>query len=435
MINLVLVFQAAAADETSSSEVPEIAAEMDEESDPEDEPEESSDPGDTDSDEDWKPAAGALTVKLFPAKRNEEANECADDSDYLRAAPQYNQLCTDCGTFFDRRTPHTCNHKVKPYSCNICGKRFVSKVALNHHSRIHNENYEFCCKFCHVAFKVKADKFTHEQIHITKGNSYKCPNCSETFATNKECRIHLEGHKRQKRVECHHCKIEFHSLSGLQRHLTVHTGVKQYICFVCQRAFKRLGHLKAHMRLHTGERPYQCQHCDQCFTHKVSLKSHLQRCHTFSSGPNEQEHDRGDARANGDETGEDFGFGSIKEEQDANDVQMDQRCPPNTKKKCTKGTPRNFGSRNTILEDEAKDHGSNIFKSKAHVKKQKMTKFTNEDSKNTPSDSNTYFDSADEKEMRTTNMERQTGRAKPDMKLCSRNKSGKRKGRPRKNLM
>ncbi|XP_037538156.1 zinc finger protein 239 [Nematolebias whitei] len=432
--------KAAAADETSSSvsEAPEMAAVMNEESDSEDEPEESSDPDDVDSDEDWKPAAGAFTVELFPAKRNEEVDKRAGYSDYLEAAPPYNRLCTDCGTFFDRRTPHMCNHKVKPYSCNICGKRFVSKVALNHHNEIHNENYEFSCKFCHVSFKAKADKFTHEQIHIAERNSYKCPDCSRTFATNKELRIHLEEHKMQMQVKCHLCEMEFVSLSSLRRHMTVHTGVKRFTCFVCQRTFNQKGNLKTHMRLHTGEKPYKCQLCDKCFTQNVSLKLHIQRCHTFSSGPelersNEQEHDSDDARANGDETGEDFGFDSIKEEQDANDVQMDQRRLPKIKKKSTsgsKGRPRNSGSRNIVLEDDAKYHGSNI-RSKAHVKRQKMT---DEDSKNTPSDSNASFDSAEEEEMWTMNTERQTRGAKPDMKVCSRNKSGKRKGRPRKNL-
>lgn len=408
---------------------------MNEESDPEDEPEESSDPGDVDSDEDWKPAAGAFTVKLFPAKRNEEVDERADYSGCLETAPPYNRLCTDCGTFFDRRTPHRCSHKVKPYSCNICGKRFVNKVALNHHNEVHNENYEFSCKFCHVSFKAMADMFTHEQIHIAEGNFYKCPECSRTFATNKERRIHLEEHKMQNQVKCHYCEMEFVSLSSLRRHLAVHTGAKQFTCLVCQRAFKQKGHLTTHMRLHTGERPYTCQLCDKRFTHSLSLKLHVQRYHTFSSLPelqrsNEQEHDS-DARANGGETGGDLGFDSIKEEQDANDVQLDQRCLPKTKKKSTsgsKGRPRNSGSRNIIVEDDAKDHGSNIIRRKAHVKRQKMT---DEDSENTSSDSNTSFDSSEEMEMWTPNMERQKRGAKSGMKVCSRNKSGKR-GRPRK---
>ncbi|XP_017277890.1 zinc finger and SCAN domain-containing protein 10 [Kryptolebias marmoratus] len=393
--------KAAAAGETpcSASEVPEVAAAVNEESDPEDDLEESSGPVDTNSDEDWRPAPGAFTVKLFPAKQNEGFQERADYCDYLSVASQYSRLCTDCGAFFDTRKRHACKHKVKPYSCNICGKRCVSEVALNQHGRVHGEDYEFRCKFCHTAFKVQVDKISHELSHAAEEKPYKCSDCLETFATNKERRIHLKDHRRPKPMKCRFCRMEFVSSAGLQRHLAVHMGLKPFTCLVCQRAFSQAGHLKSHMRLHTVERPYECQHCDKRFSHNASLKSHVRRHHAADSGP---ERDSGDAQANRNETGEDFGFDSIEDEQATDDdAQMEELHLSKLKQKSTgrpKGRPKNFGSRGIILEDEAEGRGSNTGGRKAHAKKQNMTQFTNEDGKDTTSDSNTSFDSAEEEE-------------------------------------
>lgn len=427
-----------------------------EESEPEDELQDSVDHGDVDSDKDWRPDPGAFTVKLFPPKRNEESSEGAG---CLPVAPQSSQLCADCGTFFDRRKRHACKHKVKPYSCNICGKRYSSQTGLNHHSRTHDENFEFACKLCHVAFKVQADHLSHEQIHVAEGKLYKCSHCLETFVTNKERKIHLEVHKGPKQTQCNICESEFASPAVLQRHLAMHTREKPYECVFCQRGFTQVGHLKTHIRLHTGEKPYRCQHCDECFNHNVSLKNHVQRRHTPGAGPEHrkasvQEGNRGDARANGNKTGEDSDFEVKEEEQDTGeDVQMEEIYLPKTKKKSTgrlKGRPKNFGS-NNILEDEKEGRESDTGTSRACVKRQKMTPFTNEDSKMTPSDSNTSFDSAEEEEKRNKTVMKNTKRKKrpktldsdsdfnsADMKVGSRqnkSSSGKQRGRPRRKLM
>ncbi|XP_035811179.2 zinc finger protein with KRAB and SCAN domains 8-like [Amphiprion ocellaris] len=255
----------------------------DKQSEPADEAEESSDEGGIDSDENWKPVIQRSLPNEVQSDSEEESESEYEDDD-LSLFPQHSQLCTDCGKFFNKRKSHTCEHKIKPYSCYICGKRCVSEIALNSHSRIHDENYEHRCKYCHVTFKTKVAKMTHEQTHQTEGKPYKCPDCSETFASNKERTLHLEDHRGPRQLKCHICGIEFSRPTPLQRHLAVHTGAKPFKCSVCQRGFNQPSHLKSHMRLHTGERPYKCQHCDKCFNHNVSLKSHIQRYHTSSSG-------------------------------------------------------------------------------------------------------------------------------------------------------
>ncbi|AWP04096.1 putative zinc finger protein 14-like [Scophthalmus maximus] len=252
-----------------------------EESDPVDERGESSDQRDIDSDEDWRPTEEHFPANMLHTDSDEDAEEEQINESVF--AVKHNHLCTECGKFFSQRWPHTCEHKLKPYSCNICGKRCVSEVALITHNRVHNVNWVHRCKYCHATFKTKVDKISHEQIHIPQEEPYKCPDCSETFATNKERQIHLEDHRGPKQLTCHVCGIEFNTSLSIRRHLVVHSGLKPFKCTVCDRGFNQASHLKSHMRLHTGEKPFKCQHCDKSFTHNVSLKSHVQRYHTSNA--------------------------------------------------------------------------------------------------------------------------------------------------------
>ncbi|XP_042354075.1 zinc finger protein 852-like [Plectropomus leopardus] len=381
----------------------EIDAVIDERSDSADETEESSDEGDMDSDEDWNPAEKHSLAN----KRHEESNQESEDEeedeekreeydDYPSLPVRYSQLCTECGKFVNKHKPHTCEHKIKPYSCNICGKRCVSEVALNFHSRIHNENYEFKCKFCHATFKTKAGKFTHQEIHVTEGKPYKCPDCSETFATNKERSIHLEDHRGPRQSKCHICGVEFRSPPYLQRHLAVHTGEKPFKCSVCDRGFNQASHLKSHMRLHTGERPFKCQHCDKCFNHNVSLKSHVQRYHTPNSGREQKKGKRNktvssaaDAEDNGCQRGADSGLHNVEERDKAVEVQERIKKPLNKSRSTGRpiGRPKKKAD-NLVLAGEMQGRCSNTKTAKVKVRKIMNTHSSGEESEDEPTEEN-----------------------------------------------
>uniref|UniRef100_A0A3B5AFS3 C2H2-type domain-containing protein n=1 Tax=Stegastes partitus TaxID=144197 RepID=A0A3B5AFS3_9TELE len=234
-------------------------------------PDEESDPSDEEDDEreeasdaEWNPEEDfAPDEELMRDSEDETEDENFDSVSGLKI----NELCTECGSFFNIVKSHTCEHKIKPYSCNVCGKRCTTELSLEKHGKIHDETYEHPCKFCY-----------------DRRDPYKCPDCPATFSTNKKRRAHLASHRAPTVFKCGVCAIEFKDVHHLQRHSVVHTGLKPYKCSVCQRGFSQSSHLKSHMRLHTGERPYQCQHCDKSFNHNVSLKSHIRRYHTSSSG-------------------------------------------------------------------------------------------------------------------------------------------------------
>ncbi|XP_037315283.2 uncharacterized protein LOC119209807 isoform X1 [Pungitius pungitius] len=380
---------------------------VDEQSEPVDE---SSDQGD----EDWKPVNGSAHARGLVTKPEEQPEdgdedeedddndeEDEDDEEYGDYPPlpvKHSRLCTDCGVLYNKRRPHTCEHKVKPYPCNICGKRCVSGKALITHSRIHDENYEYQCKYCQLTFKTKVDKITHEHVHVIQGKPYKCPDCPETFATNKERRIHLEDHRGPQRLRCHICGLDFLWPLSLQRHLSVHTGERPFECSVCQRGFKQAGHLKSHMRLHTGERPFKCPHCEKCFNHNVSLKSHVQRYHPPGSGRlqtkgkgNQRESDTSDARDNGNKRGAESGPDNGEDEQDTEE-EAHREMTGRPKKKST-GRPIGRPKRHES-GDLVEGRRSSSKSGKRQAQESKRTRCRDEESESKPTDSGTSCDSA-----------------------------------------
>lgn len=295
--------------------------------------------GEASSDGEWYPSEEALRPK-GPRTRSEGTGAEEEEDLNSSGGLKINELCTECGSFFNVQKPHTCEHKIKPFSCNICGKRCVTEASLKSHCVIHKETYEHPCKFCHVTFKTKLHKLKHEQVHLGKRNPYKCPDCPQTFATNKARGEHLASHRAQMEFKCGVCGIVFNDVHPLRRHSVVHTGLKPYKCSVCQRGFSQGSHLKSHMRLHTGERPYKCRLCDKCFTHNVSLKSHVQRYHSGREGEiDDKELESGEAEDDEDKQDADSESDNEEDQEEVTNVRIKGR-------RCT-GRPKGRPKRNT----------------------------------------------------------------------------------------
>ncbi|XP_034743115.1 zinc finger protein 345-like isoform X3 [Etheostoma cragini] len=459
-----------AEDQQLTEEVPTVFSEIvtlsDEESDQSDAGEEG-DSGGVSSDGEWNPTEETLLAEELTKNSEEEAEDETEDEteeegeqeDDSPGGLQIHELCTDCGCFFTILKPHTCEHKIKPYSCNVCGKRCVTKTSLKNHSRIHDETYDHPCKFCHAPFKTRLDKLKHEQIHKDRKDPYKCPDCPETFTTNKKRRIHLADHRTPKEYKCGVCDITFKDVHHLRRHSVVHTGLKPYMCSVCQRGFNQGSHLKSHMRVHTGERPFKCQLCDKSFNHNVSLKSHVQRYHSTNSGRerkaakiDERASDTGDGgdEDSGNKKDSDSEFDNVKDKPDTEEEVQKER----TGKKSRRSTGRPVGRPKRTAEGSLGRSGGkagqrlNTAKSKA--RKLEKIGSSEEESEGEQSDCHISSDSAEKEEEKKETARKSTGRSRrrptndgdsdfdPEeeetkKKRYSSQSSGKRRGRPKKN--
>lgn len=80
----------------------------------------------------------------------------------------------------------------KPYACNMCEKRFVTKSSLVRHSRIHN------------------------------GKAFVCPECKKPFCDANYLSIHMRIHTGEKPYECPTCGRRFSQRGNFQRHQLIH---------------------------------------------------------------------------------------------------------------------------------------------------------------------------------------------------------------------
>ncbi|XP_035375805.1 zinc finger protein 569-like isoform X2 [Electrophorus electricus] len=196
-------------------------------------------------------------------------------------APEH-RTCEDCGKSSRVEDEHhVCECKIKPFSCKLCPKRFLTQIGHKvHYRRLHGD-YMHICKFCLMDFEMKQTKIQHERVHNTRGSPYSCPSCQKRFKKFHERNAHLKSHGEQKVYLCSTCGMSFKRISKYEQHVRTHTGEKPYICQECERSFAQASHLKSHMRIHTGEKPFMCEQCGKCFNHNVSLKNHLLRQHSI----------------------------------------------------------------------------------------------------------------------------------------------------------
>lgn len=163
----------------------------------------------------------------------------------------------------------------KPYTCEICSKKFRTAAFLRRHIVCFHERVRsYQCDICGRSFSEKRNVDDHRRTH-TGERPFVCETCGKSFAQRSSMKIHWKQmHESIKSHKCEYCEKSFIRRCHLVAHLTHHTGVRNYVCAVCGKAFLRSGTLKGHTAVHSSERPFPCTICGDSFKLKKHLKQH-----------------------------------------------------------------------------------------------------------------------------------------------------------------
>ncbi|XP_014688681.1 zinc finger protein 597 [Equus asinus] len=105
-------------------------------------------------------------------------------------------------------------------------------------------------------------------------NSFKCPECDQSFSDNSHLVLHQKTHLGEKKYTCSDCGKIFNHRANLRTHRRIHTGEKPYQCAECGSSFRQHSHLSRHMNTHKKEKPYTCGICGRGFMWLPGLAQH-----------------------------------------------------------------------------------------------------------------------------------------------------------------
>lgn len=80
---------------------------------------------------------------------------------------------------------------VKNYTCEMCGKNFVSRSRLRTHRMTHSTVRNFLCKECGANFKTANCLKNHSRLHLNI--FYFCDICGNKFKGKHELRCHIDA--------------------------------------------------------------------------------------------------------------------------------------------------------------------------------------------------------------------------------------------------
>ncbi|CAK9290032.1 unnamed protein product [Gordionus sp. m RMFG-2023] len=112
-----------------------------------------------------------------------------------------------------------------------------------------------CCEICGKRFKSKLTLSIHEKTHKSSERPFPCKFCGKGFMQQTHLKQHERCHTKEKPYTCNYCDKMFTQKSGVVQHERIHTGEKPYICKYCPKAYRQMSGLKQHVTKHKDTDP------------------------------------------------------------------------------------------------------------------------------------------------------------------------------------
>lgn len=166
--------------------------------------------------------------------------------------------CNDCGRIC-RDSTHLREHLrqhtgERPFSCHICEKKFFTNSSLQSHIRIHKGDWKYVCVNCGKGFVNKTAFSNHERRKHTFEKPYSCEICDKRFPSNQQMQIHKEQHQNVLSYECNQCDRKYVSINSLRSHKRTHAPLEErrkHKCTLCAATYMTKFQLQLHLRKHT----------------------------------------------------------------------------------------------------------------------------------------------------------------------------------------
>lgn len=193
------------------------------------------------------------------------------------------EVCGRAFTDERKKEKHRETHSKR--QCSICNKIFVSQKYYNSHLQRHMTRFKLThrkaretCSFCESECLTKNKLSVHvNKVHL-QIKPYSCDMCERKFYTKFNLTNHKKLHSLKSKEKCEFCGANMKCRRDLVIHVRRHMGFRPHACFLCIEAFYSERELNCHMnKLHGGK--VICNICKTVFLKKSELKFHNRTSH------------------------------------------------------------------------------------------------------------------------------------------------------------
>ncbi|CAH0549793.1 unnamed protein product [Brassicogethes aeneus] len=243
-------------------------------------------------------------IEKNPEPRNDDNFDCIDKEKMFKCDICSKKYQSRISLFQHKKYVHP-KHELEKMKCNECEYVTVNKSSLKKHLKIHDKKTYLKCHFCqyiaaqlstlnaHIISKHKLENKGENEIKITS-KIHQCTKCSYSTVFKSRYDNHVKvclNLKNVKWFKCHKCHYRTIRNYDLIKHGKTHNTTKELQCLFCKHQCNRKISLDHHiLSKHSSllnesninlitSKVYYCQHCKYKTTLANDLKKHSNHNH------------------------------------------------------------------------------------------------------------------------------------------------------------